>query len=92
MSQKSFYLENDTLVKALVLADIGKVTDIIYIDNPSWRQFALEEVDPKEQITKRKFKTAEERLTGIERAQPKTRYTEPTPEMFPGMPCTGCVT
>ncbi len=39
--EKKFY-ENDTLVKALVLADIGKVTEIIYIDNTSWGQLALE--------------------------------------------------
>ena len=80
--EKEFY-KNDTLVKALVLADIGKVTEIIYIDCPGWRMLALEKATPQEKFTKRKFKTVEERLKEIERAQPKTRYIEPTPEMFP---------
>ena len=79
--EKEVY-KNDTLVKALVLADIGKVTEIIYIDSYSWRQLALEYVDPKEKIIKRKFKTAEERLKEIEKFKYKTRHLDPTPEMI----------
>ena len=57
--------KNDTLVKALVLADIGKVTEIIYIDVSGWRALALEKASPQEKFTKHKFKTVEERLKEI---------------------------
>ena len=78
--EKKFY-ENDTLVKALVLADIGKVTEIIYIDNTSWGQLALEKVDSKAKITKRKFKTVEEYLKEIEKFTNPKILTDPPPEM-----------
>ena len=72
--EKSFY-KNDTLVKALVLADIGKLTEIIYIDDSEWRALALEKATPQEKFTKRKFKTVEERLKEIEKFnKPKTLY------------------
>lgn len=79
--EKKFY-KNDTLVKALVLADIGKVTEIIYIDDSEWRALALEKATPQEKFTKRKFKTVEERLKEIEKFnKPKTLYLDPPPEM-----------
>ena len=77
---KKFY-KNDTLVKALVLADIGKVTEIIYIDVSGWRALALEKASPQAKITKRKFKTVEERLKEIEKFNNPKILTDPPPEM-----------
>lgn len=79
--EKEVY-KNDTLVKALVLADIGKVTEIIYIDSYSWRLSALEHIAPQRKIIKQKFKTAEERSKEIEKFKFKTRELDPTPEMI----------
>lgn len=79
--EKAVYKE-DYLVKALILADIGKVTVIMYIDDAGWREFALENKDPSSPITKRKFKTVEEYLEEIERCKPKTIKLDPTPDMI----------
>ena len=73
--------KNDTLVKALVLADIGKVTEIIYIDVSGWRALALEKASPQEKFTKHKFKTVEERLKEIEKLNNPKTLTDPPPEM-----------
>ena len=78
--EKKFY-KNDTLVKALVLADIGKVTEIIYIDVSGWRALALEKASPQEKFTKHKFKTVEERLKEIEKLNNPKILTDPPPEM-----------
>jgi len=81
--EKAFYKE-DYLVKALILADVGKVTEIMYIDDDGHRRFALEKSDPDSPVRKRKFKTVKEYLEMLERTKPKVTkivdYT-PTPEM-----------
>ena len=79
--EKAVYKE-DYLVKALVLADIGKVTEIMYIDDAGWRELALEKIDSNEKIFRRRCKTVEERLEEIERCKPKTIKLDPTPDMI----------
>ena len=72
------------LVKAIILADIGRVSQIRYIDDHNWGvMYGLEaDDDPDEKIIKRKFKPAAERLQEIERAQKPVRLdTTPPPEL-----------
>ena len=75
--------EKPYLVKAIILADIGRVSEIRYIDDHNWVLGGLEaDDDPDEKIIKRKFKPAAERLQEIERAQKPVRLdTTPPPEL-----------
>ena len=75
--------EKPYLVKAIILADIGRVSQIRYIDDHNWGvMYGLEVDDPNEKIIKRKFKPAAEYLQEIERAQKPVRLdTTPPPEL-----------
>ena len=75
--------EKPYLVKAIILADIGRVSQIRYIDDHNWGvMYGLEVDAPNEKIIKRKFKPAAERLQEIERAQKPVRLdTTPPPEL-----------
>ena len=69
------------LVKAIILADIGRVSQIRYIDDYDWViMYGLEaDDDPDEKIIKRKFKPAAERLQEIERARRTVVRLDTTP-------------
>ena len=58
--EKEVYYGREKRVEALILADVGMVTEIIYIDNNGWFCKGLEKADPAEIISKRRFKPAEE--------------------------------
>ena len=66
--EKEVYFGRKKRVEALILADVGMVTEIIYIDDNGWRRYALEKADPAEIISKRRFKPAEEYQKEIERS------------------------
>ena len=73
--------EKPYLVKAIILADIGRVSQIRYIDDYDWViMYGLEaDDDPDEKIIKRKFKPAAERLQEIERARRTVVRLDTTP-------------
>lgn len=75
--EKEYFKEN-YLVKAYILADIGKVTLIRYIDDYDWVRCCIEKEDPNREITsKRRFKTVEELKKEREKYKPKTIYIDP---------------
>ena len=72
--------EKPYLVKAIILADIGRVSEIRYIDDHNWVLGGLEaDDDPDEKIIKRKFKPAAEYLQEIERTRRTVVRLDTTP-------------
>ena len=72
--------EKPYLVKAIILADIGRVSQIRYIDDHNWGvMYGLEVDAPNEKIIKRKFKPAAEYLQEIERARRTVVRLDTTP-------------
>lgn len=80
--EKKFY-KCGFLVKAIILADVGKVTSIRYIDDYGYYAGGLEGSSENAKIIKRKFITIEEALEKRKKSAGRIIYdTVPTSEML----------